>query len=91
MSTFLEREAGRLWDRNLLLEKENLELRLKIDALDETIQDLRSQNRPKLSESDVEEIRRFHRTARLTNQELADMYSVHRTTISRIIAGVYHQ
>lgn len=79
MSAFLERSAQNLWDQVQRLQQENRELRAKLD------------NRKKLDEETVAEIRRFGRTAGLTDQELADMYSVNRSTISRIRRRIYHK
>ncbi|ATL72368.1 hypothetical protein CRH09_35765 [Nocardia terpenica] len=51
----------------------------------------KTDNRKKLSPWDVQLIRRFWSTAGLTHQDLAEMFEVNRSTISRILNGTYHK
>lgn len=47
-------------------------------------------NRPKLTEIDVKYIRQLRRDG-LKIREIADIYDVNKSTISRILRGVYHK
>lgn len=82
------------------LESQNKTLRERVRQLESEYERIwfelrdaikRPDNRPKLDPETVAEIRRFGRTAGLSNQELADMYSVNRSTISRIRRRIYHK
>lgn len=46
-------------------------------------------NRKKLSRKEADEIRRLSR-AGFTNSELAEAFDVNKTTISRIVRGIYY-
>ena len=47
-------------------------------------------NRPKLTDREVADIRTIKRSG-LSNQAIADIYDVNKSTISRILKGVYHR
>lgn len=48
-------------------------------------------NRPKLTDREVRQIREKHERGLYTTPELAEQYGVNRSTIHRIITGVYHK
>lgn len=51
----------------------------------------RFDNRKKLTDDEVREIRRFRRTAGMTHAELGRMYDVHPVTIGRILDRTYYK
>ncbi|MFE7717542.1 hypothetical protein ACFU44_00700 [Nocardia rhizosphaerihabitans] len=61
------------------LEAEKEELLQKLD------------NRPKLSDRDVQLIKRFFHTTGMSDRELADVFNVNPRTIGRIRTGEYHK
>lgn len=63
------------------------------DQLMSEIERLKAQrldNRKKLSESEVRDIRAAHRSG-MSQRSLATAYDVNPTTINRIVRGIYHQ
>lgn len=61
-------------------------------ALRERVKELEAQpfnNRPKLSQQEVKDIRAAHRGG-MTQIDLANSYGVNPSTISRIVRGFYH-
>jgi DNA-binding XRE family transcriptional regulator len=48
-------------------------------------------NRPKLTDRDVQLIRRLHANAKASHSELARSFDVNPRTIGRIISGEYHK
>jgi Trp operon repressor len=65
--------------------EERDELRRELDST------LGPDNRKKLCEREVKEIRNLARVTSLKQREIADMYDVNKATVSRIIRGVYHK
>jgi uncharacterized coiled-coil DUF342 family protein len=60
------------------------------DELLEELKELRDwDNRPKLTERDVADIRQAYRGG-MRQRDLADNYGVNPSTISRIVRGIYH-
>lgn len=64
---------------------ENRELRKRLAELSDKPLD----NRPKLSEREVRDIRDAHRGG-MSQQDLASNYGVNPATISRTVRGLYH-
>lgn len=67
------------------LVKERDELRARIAELT----DSEPENRKKLSEREVKEIRNLARASHMTQREIAECYDVNPGTVSRIVRGVY--
>jgi DNA-binding transcriptional regulator YiaG len=64
--------------------EENRALRQRIAELESS-----TNNRPKLSEQDVKDIRAAYRNG-MSQSELADSYGVNPATVSRTVRGLYH-
>lgn len=69
------------------LVKERDELLKQVEAYRE----VRDDNRKKLTEREVREIRNLANVSRMTQREIADCYDVNPGTVSRIVRGIYHK
>lgn len=54
-------------------------------------QEIRDDNRKKLSDREVKEIRNLARVSHMTQREIADVYDVNPATVSRIVRGIYYK
>jgi DNA-binding MarR family transcriptional regulator len=63
--------------------RERDELLQRVAGMDEPI------NQKKLSSREVKEIRNLNRTSHITQREIAEIYDVNPSTVSRIIRGQY--
>ena len=68
------------------LVKERDELRKQLEAYKEE-----RNNRKKLSQREVTEIRHLARASDMTQHDIADVFAVNPATISRILRGIYHK
>ena len=66
--------------------KERDELRKQLEAYKEE-----RNNRKKLSQREVTEIRHLARASDMTQHDIADVFAVNPATISRILRGIYHK
>ncbi len=67
------------------LVSERNELQKRLDEIEQAADN----NKKKLSEREVKEIRNLNKASHLTQREIADIYDVNSATVSRIVRGLY--
>jgi DNA-directed RNA polymerase specialized sigma subunit len=69
---------------NALVSERN-ELQMRLDDIEQA----EDSNKKKLSDREVKEIRNLNKASHLTQREIADIYDINPSTVSRIVRGMY--